>query len=60
MQAPDIAKMNIDEVRRELVLTQSECARLDARENALASRMEALLRDAEQRAAAGVRIVDNC
>lgn len=60
MQATDIAKMNIDEVRRELVLTQSECARLDARESALVSRMEALLRDAEQRAAAGVRIVDNC
>lgn len=36
MQATDIAKMNIDEARCELVLTQSECARLDARENAVA------------------------
>lgn len=45
MQAPDIAKMNIDEVRRELDLTRSEKARLASRELALVSRMEALLKD---------------
>ena len=45
MIATDIAKMNIDEVRRELAHTRAEKARLAAREIALVDRMDALLHD---------------
>lgn len=47
MHTADIATMNIGDVRRELVVTRTEKAKLAARELALVARMEALLKDPE-------------
>lgn len=60
MNATDITSMNIHDVRRELTINRMEFARLDLCEKALLARMRDLLGDAQQRAVAGVRVVEDC